>query len=395
MHAFITRYKSIGIITGSLLITAILSFIALPFLSRLYTVEGFGIYGLALSIISVVSTISSLRLDQAVLVADKSDKASLVVSGSLIAILISLLCFVVLLFFKDLYFCIAVAGGVFANSVFQIYYSYSFSEKKEINCGLLNIYRGLILVAAQLSMPFLIVHSELIYGIYIQSFFLIVLSLFAISRAIKNQKIDLKKTLNFKDFIFINGPHALINSFSHNMPYYFITFFLGHKAVGYYAVVERVLRLPINLLSQVIRQFFIRDFSGKNDLEIDRKKALKASWFMSLLSAPFFLSLLFIPQDLYIWLFGKQWTDIDKYFGLLALGYWAVFCNPPVSAFIIAKRKSEWLLKFQFVEIIVKVVLALLIYKMYGQDLLILVSISIALIIYNFLNILFVMKGSN
>lgn len=395
MNAFIKRYKSIGIITGSLLITAILSFIALPFLSRLYTVESFGVYGLALSIISVVSTISSLRLDQAILVANKDDKASLVAAGALIALVISVICFIVLIFFKSFYFSLAVGGGIFASSIFQLYYSYSFSEKKEINCGLLNIYRSLTLISAQLIIPLILVHSDLIYGIYIQSLCLITLSLYFIFNSFKHEKVDFKKVLNFKDFIFINGPHALVNSFSHNMPYYFITFFLGHRAVGYYAVVERVLRLPINLISQVVRQFFIRDFSIEDNTYNDRKKALKATWIMSLISAPFFLSLLFIPADLYILIFGKQWADIDKYFGLLALGYWAVFCNPPASAFIIAKRKSAWLLRFQFIEIFIKVALSLLIYEIYGQNIIILVSISFALIIYNFLNILFVIKGNN
>ena len=389
----INRYKSIGIITGSLLITAIISFMALPFLSRFYTVEDFGVYGLALSIVSVVSTVSSLRLDQAILIANKNDKASLVVSGMLIAFLISFICFIALFFFKELYFCIAVALGVFASSIFQLIYSYNFSENKEYYCGFLNLYRSSSLIVAQLAMPFFLDTPELIYGIYFQSVLLVILSISVIFRLLKVSQINLSKVFEFKDFVLINSPHALLNSFSHNMPYYFISFFLGSKAVGYYAIVERILRLPINLVSQVVRQFFIRDFSKIENDDIDRKKSLKAVLFMSLISAPFFLFLIFIPESIYLTILGGQWSGIKGYFVILALGYWAVFCNPPVSAYIIAKRQSKWLLRFQIIELFIKIFLALLIYFIYGQSLLILLSISVALLIYNALNIYFVTKG--
>lgn len=390
----INRYKSIGIITGSLLITAVISFLALPFLSRLYTVENFGVYGLAISIISVVSTISSLRLDQAILIAEDSEKASLLVSGMIIASLVSFICFISLSFFKPLYFCIAVAGGVFASSVFQLFYAYNFSEGKEYYCGFLNLYRSSSLILAQLTIPLFSNSSELIYGLYVQSIFIIILSVGSAIYLFKNSNIYIGTIFNFKDFMLVNSPHALLNSFSHNMPYYFISFFLGSKAVGYYSIVERILRLPINLMSQVIRQFFIRDFSRIENNIIDRQKALKASFLMFLISTPFFLALVLLPESIYISILGDQWIGIRNYFTILAFGYWSIFCNPPVSAYIIAKRKSDWLLRFQIIEMLIKIVLALLIYFVYGQNILILISISASLITYNFLNILFVAKGN-
>ncbi|WP_228722550.1 oligosaccharide flippase family protein [Acinetobacter lwoffii] len=55
---------------------------------------------------------------------------------------------------------------------------------------------------------------------------------------------------NYKDFIYANTPHALLNSFSHNLPYYVVSHFIGVQAMGFYAIVERTLRVPINLISQ-------------------------------------------------------------------------------------------------------------------------------------------------
>ena len=68
------KYRSIGLITLSLLAGAIVTFIALPVLTRLYSVADFGVYGIALAIVSILSTVANLRLDQALLVAEKQDK---------------------------------------------------------------------------------------------------------------------------------------------------------------------------------------------------------------------------------------------------------------------------------------------------------------------------------
>ena len=43
------KYQSIGLITLSLLAGAIMTFIALPVLTRLYSVADFGAYGIALT----------------------------------------------------------------------------------------------------------------------------------------------------------------------------------------------------------------------------------------------------------------------------------------------------------------------------------------------------------
>ena len=78
IKALVSKYQSIGLITSSLLVGAIITFIALPFLTRLYSVHDFGQYGVALAIVSVLSTIANLRLDQAQLVADDADQKSLI-----------------------------------------------------------------------------------------------------------------------------------------------------------------------------------------------------------------------------------------------------------------------------------------------------------------------------
>ena len=138
--------------------------------------------------------------------------------------------------------------------------------------------------------------------------------------------------------------------------------------------------MPINLMSQTIRQFFIRKFYQQDSAT----EALKSSVFLSLVSLPFFAIFFILPESLYLMVFGQEWGGIATYFQILALGYWAVFCNPPSSAYLIAKRQSHVLFKLQIIELIIKLILFAGLYWLCADKLYMLLAVPVALIFYNF-----------
>ncbi len=378
IKALVSKYKSIGLITSSLLVGAIITFIALPFLTRLYSVHDFGQYGVALAIVSVLSTIANLRLDQAQLVADDADQKSLIFEGSVFSFIFCILSAVVLSFFFDSSMILAICFGMLSNTVLQSLYNYKFAHEAEVFCAGLNIYRSLIVVVAQLSLPFFMSIS-LVNSYAVSS----VIMLFTVLLYIVINglyQVSWSSYKNYKDFIFSNTPHALLNSFSHNFPYYVVSHFIGYQAVGFYAIVERTLRVPINLMSQTIRQFFIRKFKHADS----PREALKSSVFLSVISLPFFALFFVLPESLYLMIFGQHWVGISLYFQILALGYWAVFCNPPSSAYLIAKRNSQQLFKLQIVELIIKFALFAALYMLIDNKMYMLLAVPASLIFYNF-----------
>ena len=378
IKALVSKYKSIGLITSSLLVGAIITFIALPFLTRLYSVHDFGQYGVALAIVSVLSTIANLRLDQAQLVADDADQKSLIFEGSVFPLIFCVLSAGVLSFFFDRSMILAICFGVLSNTVLQSLYNYKFAHEAEVFCAGLNIYRSLIVVVAQLSLP-LLMSISLVNSYAVSSVIMLFTVLFYIAiHGLYQVSWSIYK--NYKDFIFSNTPHALLNSFSHNLPYYVVSHFIGYQAVGFYAIVERTLRVPINLMSQTIRQFFIRKFKHAHS----PREALKSSVFLSLISLPFFALFFVLPESLYLMIFGQHWVGISLYFQILALGYWAVFCNPPSSAYLIAKRNSQQLFKLQIVELIIKFALFAALYMLIDNKMYMLLAVPASLIFYNF-----------
>ena len=383
------KYQSIGLITLSLLAGAIMTFIALPVLTRLYSVADFGAYGIALAIVSVLSTVANLRLDQALLVADEQDKKSLIFEGAVFSTGIAILSGIVISFILNVEMAAAVATGVLANTLIQSLYNYQFSAHKEYFCAGLNIFRSAIVVAIQFSLP-LVMQISLVNSYNVSSIIMIVAVLIYL---LKHQlyQVSWQAFKNYKDFIYANTPHALLNSFSHNLPYYVVSHFVGVQAMGFYAIVERTLRVPINLISQTLRQFFIRKFKDADSSQ----NVLKASVLLSLVSLPLFAIFFILPESLYLWVFGSEWVGISSYFQILALGYWAIFCNPPSSAFLIAQRNSQVLFKLQIVELIIKFALFAGFYAVFVDKVYMLLAVPVALIFYNFAILYVVWRNKN
>ena len=383
------KYQSIGLITLSLLAGAIMTFIALPVLTRLYSVADFGAYGIALAIVSVLSTVANMRLDQALLVADEQDKKSLIFEGAVFSTVIAVMSGIVIIVILNVEMAFAVATGVLASTLIQSLYNYKFSAHNEYFCAGLNVFRSAIVVAVQLSSP-LVMKISLVNSYNVSSIIMIVAVLIYL---LKNQlyQVSWQAFKNYQDFIYANTPHALLNSFSHNLPYYVVSHFVGVQAMGFYAIVERTLRVPINLISQTLRQFFIRKFKSKNS----NKNALKASVLLSLVSLPLFAIFFILPESLYLWVFGSEWVGISSYFQILALGYWAIFCNPPSSAFLIAQRNSQVLFKLQIVELIIKFALFAGFYAVFVDKVYMLLAVPVALIFYNFAILYVVWRNKN
>ena len=372
------KYQSIGLITLSLLVGAIITFIALPVLTRLYSVADFGAYGIALAIVSVLSTVANLRLDQAQLVAEQQHQKSLIFEGAVFATVISLLSAGVLSWFFDGPMIWAICSGILANTLIQSLYNYKFSVHAEYFCAGLNIFRSLVVVVVQLSLP-LWMNTSLVGSYAVSS---LIMLLIVVLYILKNHlyTVSWQAFKHYKDFIYSNTPHALLNSFSHNLPYYVVSHFVGVQAMGFYAIVERTLRVPINLMSQTLRQFFIRKLKHAHT----NRQALQSSVILSLISLPFFAVFFVLPESVYLWAFGHEWVGISTYFQILALGYWAVFCNPPSSAYLIAKRNSQVLFRLQIVELILKFVLFAALYTMMNDKIYMLLAVPVALIFYNF-----------
>lgn len=381
-------FKNIGILSSGLMLGALINLACLPFLTRIYGIEAYGVYGTVMAIVSVVAVIANGRLDQAILASPARDRMVLASSGLCITVLVALLVGFVSAIFVSPTFALAIGVAVASSSLYQLCYSCFLIKGRLKICSMLSIFRGASLCMCQLVLGLYWNSDSLLDGLILQGSLLITLSLFVTVPGVNRvNKAILLKNL---DFLKNNTSHALLSAFSHNLPYILLANFAGATLTGYYAVVDRLCKAPIVLFSQVVRQLFIKKISKSGATSEAAKGAMNASLFMFSVGLVFYFIIMLIPESAFGLVLGSEWEEIKLYVLCLGIGYVFVFSNPPVSGYIVAARQSLMLIKYQALELFVK---SAAFFVVLGQsDFVLLMSFAVSLAIYNVMIMSYVAK---
>ena len=372
-------FKSIGVLSSGLMLGALINLACLPFLTRIYGIEAYGVYGTVMAVVSVVAVIANGRLDQAILASPPGDRMVLASSGLCITVLVALLVGLISVLFISPTFALAIGVAVASSSLYQLCYSYFLIKGSLKICSMLSVFRGASLCAFQLLLGLYWSSDSLLDGLILQGALLIVLSLIVTIPGLNqvNKDIFLKNL----DFLKNNTSHALLSAFSHNVPYILLANFAGATLTGYYAVIDRLCKAPIVLFSQVVRQLFIKKISKSGATSESAKGAVKASLFMLLVGLISYSVVMLIPESVFGFVLGSEWEEIKLYVLCLGIGYVFVFSNPPVSGYIVAARKSYVLIKYQVLELLIK---SSVFFVVLGQsEYVLLMSFAMSLAIYN------------
>lgn len=381
-------FKNIGVLSTGLMLGALINLACLPFLTRIYGIEAYGVYGTVMAVVSVVAVIANGRLDQAILASPVGDRMVLASSGLCITVLVALLVGFASTIFVSPTFALAIGVAVASSSLYQLCYSCFLIEGRLKICSMLSIFRGGSLCMCQLLLGLSWNSDSLLDGLILQGSLLIVLSLFVTVPGLNRvNKAILLKNL---DFLRNNTSHALLSAFSHNVPYILLANFAGATLTGYYAVVDRLCKAPIVLFSQVVRQLFIKKISRSGATSQAARGAVNASLFMFLVGLISYFVVMLIPEPVFGFVLGSEWEGIKLYVLCLGIGYVFVFSNPPASGFIVAARKSHVLIKYQGLELFIK---SAVFFAVLGQsDFVLLMSFVVSLAIYNVMIITHVVK---
>lgn len=134
----------------------------------------------------------------------------------------------------------------------------------------------------------------------------------------------------YRDFPIYRAPRMLMNSISRNTPTLILAAFFGPVHAGFYALSHRVLKLPSALISQSVGKALLPRLAERarrgGNLRIYILKITAALALVALL--PFALVVAFAPQ-LFGVVFGAEWTDGGQYVRWLGLGAYAAFVNAP------------------------------------------------------------------
>jgi O-antigen/teichoic acid export membrane protein len=342
------------LIKGSLLAQGIsigLSFV----LTRLYTPEDFGLFALYASIVGVLAVIATGRYEMAIVLPQKEEDAkALVQSSLLIAFGFSFLVLIFVFLFGDIFaeklgnpsirpWLYLVPISILVNSLYNVYNYWCTRSKKykqlshsriihSTSGGSINLIGGLLNVGP----------AGLIFGQFFGFIFSgIYLKMKSFSSFKTIETSALKPLLKeYKDFPLKSGLSGLLNILANQLPVILVGVYFGPVVLGFYALILKVLNLPLTMVGKSVSQVFFQaasDAENKNEDTSALVRSTSIKLFLLIL-VPMAILMCF-GQELFSFAFGEEWAEAGRLAKYFAVFYISRFVFYSQSTLFVVKRK--------------------------------------------------------
>lgn len=353
----ITRFKPksefsrnvLTLMTGTTIAQAIPIAIS-PILTRIYTPEDFGVFALFVAVSSIFGSIANGRYELAIVLPRKDEDAiNIFALGLIISTCMTIVLLVLVVIFnkqlarilgdEDIAFWLyLVPISVFFTGLWNVLNYFNNRRKNYKDMRNATIVKSIVTAIIQLSVGFAKQGAAgLISGQLISQFFAntklamnITKDKALTTKVSKVRIIALSK--RYKDFPKFSLWASLANTLSHNLTNILISTLYSVGALGFYSLVQRVLGMPSSLVGSSIGQVFYQQATkekqqtGKAIITFNStvKKLL-------MIGVPSFGVLYFIIEDLFAFVFGKEWRVAGVYAQILVPLFFIRFVVSTVS----------------------------------------------------------------
>jgi O-antigen/teichoic acid export membrane protein len=317
--------NNVIILLSGTAIAQVIPILISPILTRIYSPKMFGQYATFITIVTILSVISSLRYDLAIV---RSVGRIQILSACLISIYVNLFSFFLCLFIvlyttdqlatllnlQEVKILYLVPFFVLLNGIHQTGISllnklkqYRVISKNLILQSTSNSSLNILISALHVS------YLGLIFSILISR----VISTIAIIRKFVDSVKHLKKSNKFIRFPIklvakknIDLPtysslEVLVGELNNRIIYLYFTVFFSLQITGAYFLVNRVLSVPISVLATSFSKVFFQNYVETKN----KKKKLVSIWIkIGLYTAPIFLFPFFYIGNLFEFFFGNNWV---------------------------------------------------------------------------------------
>ena len=364
LQAFKTDFaKNVMVLSSGVTMAQLASFLLTPVVARLYAPEAFGLMAFFLSIATPLTNISSLKYDQAVLIADSDTAAGRLSSlACWINFIFCALCLAVLGAYKLLgnrllsdlgYWIYLVPIFILISGQIRINNSECVSRQRFKTISSANIVGGL--ATPLLRIAYALSLSAVLSGLILAQLVSDAAKVLILIGGRSGQRLprrtirELVETARaYLDFPRYALPTGLLFSLGNQAPVLMLGMLFEPALVGYYALANRLIRMPVDLISQPIRQVFIQKVTEKvkhGDSILRLFILLGIAMGLSLL--PFLILVELFGEQLFALMLGAEWTQAGNIAGIIFPWVFMSFIiNPLSSLYIVFRKQAHWL-RFQ------------------------------------------------
>lgn len=334
--------KDVTKLVSGTVVAQIVLLLSYPFLTRLYDPEAIGVFSLFISMVSIITTISCLRYNYAILSPEKEEEAhNVFVTCFGILLCICFISFFVSWIYRDVIVTILDAPSlydyipyvpllVFIEGLFIIL-RYWNSRKNQFGIqAIANTTQSISIVGGQLGFgaagaatSISLIIAEILgrgVGVLLLLYNVIKTDLSQI-RASLQRKMMKDLLFRYKRFVLIDPWSALINNVSWQLPVLLLAGYFSPTIAGFYALGFKAFQMPMSLVGSSIEQVFFQRatiLKRKGGLNILLEDVVKM--FFMFISVPIIL-LTVTGGDIFAVVFGEVWREAGVYTQILAI--WA------------------------------------------------------------------------
>lgn len=342
--------KGIITISSGAIMAQGLSFIFSPIITRIYPPEQYGVMTVLASVLAILS-ISSLRYEMAIPVERDDQKATNLLSLSVIILFVFSSVLLLLIFSFDnrlLNFINAeelidykyfIVLGIFFVGLKNILWQWLYREKKYNKITTAKVTENMVGNISKIGTGLLgyQVPGLLLSQIIKESFSIFPLSYRLLkSKSIKLIQInfDTMKEMSIKYIAYpmYETPGSFLGILKNQMPVFALSFY-SSEVVGLYGLANTVVKIPMTLLGHSVRNVFYAEASsiGKDNPQKLKRLANKLFSRLRVIGLiPLFALILFGPF-LFSKVFGLEWAESGVYSRYLAIAVYGDFIFSPVS----------------------------------------------------------------
>lgn len=362
--------RSVATLSAGTTIAQAIPALISPILTRIYSPEDFGVLAVFMSLTAVFSVLTTGKYELAIVLPKKDEQARKLVRLSLVLTAYSSLILIFIFFLgheyilrliddKNISFWLyLVPLSVFLTAAFEVYRYYSIRHSAYKTISRSTIIKSGTSSVSQVAIGLL---STGPLGLLLGN----ILSLFTGNISLKNvysknsstndkESFQLKSLKDvadrYKKFPKFTLPSSFLNSASLQLPIFFLTTFFSNTIVGFYALTQRVLNVPMLVIGNSIGQVFYQKSSEyKNNPRI--LKILTWSLYKDLLKIGIFplAIIMFFGKEIFSFVFSAQWEVAGSYAQILSVWIFFVFISSPISNLLFVQERQKEALILQIV----------------------------------------------
>ncbi|MPM02216.1 hypothetical protein SDC9_48461 [bioreactor metagenome] len=370
-------FKNILTLFSGTVIAQALPILLSPVLSRVYNPEDFAVLAIITPLITIGATLSTLRLDIAVVIPKEESEARdllstalvfnllIVASSAVVVLLVQLLLpFGSLLTDSTSKLLWYIPPGVFAIGWYTTYNYWSTRNKTYRNNAISKVVQAVITIVVSIVFGYFIPGAEgLVLGLVAGYLIGLVVLYYRQRKEVslslitgysrKKSGTTLKK---YRNFIFVNTPHAALNIFVDQGIVYFLKMFFVNNIIGGFAFAFRYTKAPLGIITSSISQVFYEEASKKANAGEDiRPLMVKIQKNLFLFTFPFYIVGLIWAPKIFSFVFSPAYYQAGEIAALLLPWIYLNFLISPISGITLIFNKQKEALLLSVVDLLLRI----------------------------------------